>query len=432
MLNCAVEQMKLEKEQQWLLILIAIVLLGIGLRVLYVSVTPYDVRGHDIHAHTDYIKYVAEHLRIPPAHEGWEFYQAPLYYVITGIFSIILSSFSVTQDHILQIIQIGSLAISMVTLLVGIYIGALLFPKDTQRIERMLFGLVIATFPSLIFLSSRITNNGLFHLFAFIYVALMWKWWLSSNNKILVVILILIPIAFVTRINAILFLAITLLCLLFRQKVTATKKMKLSAIAIALFVILAGWFPLMRLFEEHNYRAISFGRNILSQSVIIENNPEDFVTFNPYGILTTPLNEPHLDEARRRNFWEYYFRSSFFGEWQFQDTPYRILQSILLLGMLCLAFCLRGIYDSLKNNWYGNLPLLLMLLFGAAGAVAFRIYVKCSCAQDFRYSVWLVPAFTYFCLIGIRSQKTPITKLGYWIVGLLSAACLAFIVTVYR
>jgi hypothetical protein len=40
--------------------------------------------GFDLSGHMDYVHYVAERGRLPLANEGWEMYQAPLYYVLTA------------------------------------------------------------------------------------------------------------------------------------------------------------------------------------------------------------------------------------------------------------------------------------------------------------------------------------------------------------
>jgi hypothetical protein len=40
--------------------------------------------GYDVDSHYQYIRYVAEHLRLPPANGGWQFFQAPLYYIVSA------------------------------------------------------------------------------------------------------------------------------------------------------------------------------------------------------------------------------------------------------------------------------------------------------------------------------------------------------------
>lgn len=57
----------------------AILLLGIAIRVVYVSGTPYSVRAHDTGGHVEYIKYVANEGRLPAPMLGWETHQPPLY-----------------------------------------------------------------------------------------------------------------------------------------------------------------------------------------------------------------------------------------------------------------------------------------------------------------------------------------------------------------
>ena len=47
-------------------------------------------QGFDVSAHVDYVRYVAERGRLPLANEGWEMYQAPLYYVVTAAWARLL------------------------------------------------------------------------------------------------------------------------------------------------------------------------------------------------------------------------------------------------------------------------------------------------------------------------------------------------------
>src|SRR5204863_8583698 len=70
--------------------IVMVILLGLLLRILYLSYTPYSVRTSDVleyGGHWDSIKYVANHVRLPaPNMEGsWEYHQPPLYYIFAAI-----------------------------------------------------------------------------------------------------------------------------------------------------------------------------------------------------------------------------------------------------------------------------------------------------------------------------------------------------------
>ena len=43
--------------------------------------------GYDVDSHYQYVRYVADHLRLPPADGGWQFFQAPLFYVVSAVLS---------------------------------------------------------------------------------------------------------------------------------------------------------------------------------------------------------------------------------------------------------------------------------------------------------------------------------------------------------
>ena len=66
-------------------VLIIIFVLGIIIRVFYLSYTPYDTRTHDVvGGHLDYIKYLIEHKNVPSSTDCWECFQPPTYYVISS------------------------------------------------------------------------------------------------------------------------------------------------------------------------------------------------------------------------------------------------------------------------------------------------------------------------------------------------------------
>lgn len=47
--------------------------------------------GHDALEHLDYIRFVAEHWRLPLANEGWQMFQSPLYYLVSAPFYLLFS-----------------------------------------------------------------------------------------------------------------------------------------------------------------------------------------------------------------------------------------------------------------------------------------------------------------------------------------------------
>jgi hypothetical protein len=139
---------------RWLLILAWVVLAANNFGKL-----PRRV-GFDIGGHTDYIEYVAEHGRIPLASDGWQMFQAPLYYILTTPLYKLLSAFLPEQTrwvwHLLRLVShlCGALQIEICYRTLKHICPT---REDLQMIGTVLGGLL----PMNIYLSQAIGNEPL-------------------------------------------------------------------------------------------------------------------------------------------------------------------------------------------------------------------------------------------------------------------------------
>ena len=174
---------------------------GTMLRVLYYLVTPYTVRGHDTDAHIDYIQYLVQHFAIPEASTGWEYHQPPLYYAMTAIWYWLGGLLGRAEGLLLIDIQFFSLVCALITLGIGLWIGTLIFDKKDEETQRTIFGLLIATIPSLIFVTARINNDVLYQPLVFGLLAFLIKWWKHGKLSDWYVCCLLFALAFITKIS---------------------------------------------------------------------------------------------------------------------------------------------------------------------------------------------------------------------------------------
>src|SRR6185503_6030468 len=96
----------------------------------------------------------------------------PLYYAIAAAYLRTAASLGQTTESILGGLQIFSLACSIATLLVALWAGAMVLPADRDRPQRLLFALVVAALPALVFMSSAVSNDPLYEMLSFIACAL--------------------------------------------------------------------------------------------------------------------------------------------------------------------------------------------------------------------------------------------------------------------
>lgn len=139
--------------------------------------------GFDAQAHLAYVKYIQDYHMLPAAYEGWEMFQAPLYYVVSAILLTILHC-QITDYSGLLALRFFSLAIGIATV-IFIYAGLrALFPGDWKK---QLAGTIFAAFvPAEIYLLHYTTNETLSAMFATAALAMTlrilrteensWKW----------------------------------------------------------------------------------------------------------------------------------------------------------------------------------------------------------------------------------------------------------------
>jgi len=122
-----------------------------------ITLLPYNV-GFDIEGHLQYMTVVARKGRIPFAHEGWQMFQAPLYYLVSApLYSLVTTVWSETLvPEMLRIIPMtcGAVMIEIVYRTLRV-----VFPDD-PKIQR--WGIVLGGFlPINVYLSQNIANEPL-------------------------------------------------------------------------------------------------------------------------------------------------------------------------------------------------------------------------------------------------------------------------------
>ena len=405
---------------------------GVLLRVLYFIVTPYAVRGHDTDAHIDYIEYVARYLTIPPAAEGWEFHQAPLYYFVTGIWMKLNQLVGVNQEIILGQIKFMSLFFSIGVLVLGIWLGTLLFSKKDQRPERILFASAIACLPSLILLSTRITNNGFYILIAFIVVSLLIKWWRSEKEWDFYTLCIALGFCFITKVSGILFIIIIGLCFLYKFRRKLKELVTQGVIGLLIIVLLGGWLPVVRFALEYDpTNSITFGSGSMHSGLTLTSGIRNFVTFNPLEVVRIPFNNPWENSFRRQYFPEYFYRAAFFGEFRFDNQLTNIARTMLALGILLIPFLIIGFIKALRSPLKQMLPVWLILVLLAAAHMWYRLRAPFSANQDFRFSILLIVPLLVLLLTGLRTKGKYLSGIGRTIFVLLCISCSTFFVLLY-
>lgn len=407
------------------------VITGVLLRIVYVASTAYDMRGHDTDAHIDYIEYVAKHLTIPAADSGWENHQPPLYYFVTGLWMKIHRMLGFDDVHILNSIELWSLAFSIIAFLLAAWTVVQLFKEKHEWRLAALGILLLAVFPSLVFGSSRISNDTLYVPIAIGVVSFLLSFWTSGNIRRWYIAMSLLGFALLTKLSALALLPLCLFCLMFQKHIHWKQIILHGIMGCLLLSIIAAWLPLYRLSESDTEKSLTLGNEGMSSGLSVPNDIENFFTFNPSEIILHPYNNPWEDSFRRQYFPEYFFRSAFTGEFEFRDSLKTLNEFILLAAILLLPVAVVGVFGDLSRRFRQALCMFLLSGLLLAAAVAYRFLFAYSANQDFRFSVIALVPFCYYIVRGYEILPPLAKKTALMLLLFLSIAMASFILLLF-
>src|SRR3989339_391163 len=381
---------------------------GVLLRLVYVFATSYEIRAYDADGHLEYTRYVAEHLALPAIRDGWEFYQAPLYYIVTGLWMRAGMEMGRALPLLTRDIQWIALFSSVLALAGMAWIATLLFARK-EKTERILFLASAAVLPSIVFVSARVNNDVFLLLMEVFCFAFLLKWWQTGRWRHWWLSLLLLALAILSKTNALLLLPPVFLLLVCRRRLPLKTKALTGALSLLLLTLLVGWIFTLRNGASLSQPLVVNTGN-LSSGLYVQNTIETFTEFNPLRMALRPYNNPWDDGAGRQYFWEYFFKSAFFGEFDFGETLKPLAIAVLVCAFLALLYAVYGAWVSIRKDGWRTLPVWGTAGFLLLGHALHRAITPHSCAQDFRFSLLLSLPVIFFVIQGIRSLRSPLLK----------------------
>ncbi len=393
--SCAFELFRtsIGREQYWLTNIFA---LGMSLRVVYVFVTVFWLRSYDMDGHFEYIRFMLSHFSVPPATLGWETHQPPLYYLITAVLLGIshLAAWSDTQSW--DFTQQLSLWLSVASLGVSMWIGTLLFRKESEWRELLIFGTMMAAFPLMIEFSSRINNDILSLFLAVNFLGCLLLWWRDPTLRRLLIASLVISLGFLTKANAYLFIPILWVCISLRPDVRFKKKLQMIALSAVVIATVSGWLLALRYFQHDFIRLFTYG-NGMHFSMNVPTTWKTFLLFNPLHVLLQPYVDTRVDATGRAFFWVFFFKSSLFGEFTF-PVPLLISRIVAGLTMGTVGLCIIGFFHACRRRSEFIIPMVVTTTVLLAGAIAYRGLHPSAGNQDFRFSILLLLPLAWLAL----------------------------------
>lgn len=368
-------------------------ILSIILRYLYSSVTPFFVRAHDWDRHVEYVRYVRDSFHIPSASGGLEFFQPPLYYFLSAVWWRATEYLQSPASQILVHLQTLSFLLSILSACFLAGIGWVLV-KD--RRDAPLAILLLSIVPGIVYFSSQISNDALIAPLGYSVILLsvlflrrptLWLWY--------GIVLLCVCIA-LTKLNGFVLLPLVLVCTV-PYFVRVRSSLKHAVFGIIVFIVLFAWYPYTRLILEKDLtRTVTIGSVEMNPETSVGNSLRELLTFNPARVLSAPYLDPVQPGQEKGYFLEYFFRSAFFGEYQF-PASYRFMHFVMLLmGMIVALFCFIGLILDVRRPSIFSVPMIALFDTVILCAIVIRVLVPFSPLQDFRYSILIVVPMAYY------------------------------------
>ena len=408
---------------------VGVFLSGCLLRILYSFSTAFFARGNDVcSGHVPFICYLSECWRLPPLHsQANEYFQPPLYYFLAAVSTALPKSLGISNNSLLQAWEAESCFLSILMLAGFWAVSWMLFKRD--RVSRCYFFFCLAFYPIFIYNAGTINNDVLFNTLSSLWIILLVSVCKRSSLQKWLLLSVVLGLALLTKGNALLLILVSYLILFSTRQISHQAKSVLAVFMVSIIFVISGWFYIERAkvstgplnLMVHNLSTIGPEFHIV----------EDFwklTTFDPVALFQYPYSAYNeLCDPRRQYFWEFLFKSSFFGEGFFcipLDPQYiGIARVIVTCAFLLLPLILFGYGGALLRRSKEAWPLLVMtptILFSHWLYVMQAPFIS---SQNFRYSAILVIPFTYFLLRGLNKLPLVPRRIMQAVLLVLSASC---------
>ena len=432
-------------------ILITIFVLGIIIRVFYLSYTPYDTRTHDVvGGHIDYIKHLIQNKSLPLSTDCWECFQPPTYYIISS--TVYWLAQSAGTDNPYFYLQLLSLLFFLIFIFFGIKtISSLNIERNTTRI----IALLITFWPSGIIHSVRIGNDSLLYaLYATGFYCLI-KWVQKENKKWFYLSLLFSVLSMLVKSNGFMLVSVVATVFIYKWLISLKQNkayfpyLKNGLIFLIVLIVgfsLAVYMPIAN-YKNNDSKSKDFvigNIHALNGALLVSNRTENYLKFDVKTFINKPFMNPWSDETGRQYYWNYLLKSSLFGEFDFGKNKNIIvtakLTSSLFLIIAGYFFIILSLALSRKKTTIRNMPGVLFAVF--AGIIiplliltATRIKHPYSSQADFRYIFPVMIPIAFLCALGLEYLKNNRLNLlkhfGYVLSALFAILIILFFILSY-
>jgi hypothetical protein len=385
---------------------------------LYLTVTPYWLRTHDVQGHLDYVDFILAHWSLPQPGGGWSFFQPPLYYLLAvALWKAVLLVGVTSRETILLVLQFQSLAYDVAFLAVSLLTAQLWFDgadgatsaRPARRAQLgALCAALICFWPTSVLHSVRLGNDDLLYaLFgASSYYAV--RWWLRGKDRDFHLSGGFGALAVLAKSNGLLALAVlgSLWAVRFlkQRRTNPLAHARRMAPSLALFAA-AAVVALGRgaaASNGHSPDAIVGNAHGLPADLAVGNRLVNYLWFDAQKFVTTPFMSSVADDQGRQYFWNFALKTSLVGSFEYHEawlSKIAIVLAVCFVGVTCIF--LLGLALTRKADLRVELPAFVTMGILFAGLAALRMAVPMACSTDFRYILPVLTACSYLYVRGI-------------------------------
>lgn len=399
------------KSRNEVIVGMAILMIGLIMRVGYTMYTPWYIRVHDVGqadlnatGHASYILHLF-YGKLPNSNE-YQFYHPPFYHFLSSVTMHIVG--------LLKGIKEGEYLIDSAKLIscfasCGVLIQIKLFLKDIDIKEKIanIIMLIVAFCPNFYLMAGRVNNDALVFFFMVVAIRYTYKWYYNQDWKSIIILAIAYGLGMMTKTSmAVLavFTAVFMCVVLVKNIKKHLYKMTILQLIVfgVISLPLGLWYPIRNLILYK--QPLSYVLNLGKESPIYVGNysMSERLLLHIKNLKNLSLfNEP-IDDY---NIPIYIWKGSLFGEFTLEIN--NTLGWILLIsnGVLIVISIIAMIAIIMKTKEKRELiyGLFFIWLCQIISYISFNINFPHACTMDFRYIVTTVIVGAIF--IGLLCQQ---------------------------
>ncbi len=413
--------------------LAAIAIAWVALFVHNLPLIPED-SGFDGREHMDFIRHLQKHHALPNPKDGWEFFQAPLYYVLGAGWLRLFGASAATMagEHLMGLLNVALVACELMAVCASLQS---LFPNQKPRV---FIGLLMAAFlPAQLYLTCFPTNEILAAVLATVSFWLCLKIVRNGNAsmRLHAALGLTLGAALATKASAVVAVALAFFAMVlnyWRTRLPLSKFFQRAGICFGLCALIGGW---------HYYRLWrQFGNPLVANwDAAVQppwwqqpgcHTPSYYLTFG------RALSQPYFSAFQ--SFWDGLY-STWWGDGLIggarrldgcEPWNYDFMTAGYALAVVPTALTLTGIWRAARNGLQGRVEWLFLVAIAAFYGWAIFVLTLRVPIHSVTKSFFALPAiipFAAFVLLGIDGW----VKLGKKLEYLLYAWLAVWLVSTY-